>query len=361
MANRSACRDRFPSFDVQQETRAALASAYEKKQLPTHFGDIQGLVVTEKNTFINIEASIFEDSDCDKDLAEFPSPILHRRDRKQTEGVLLSPVRERNYSSLLGARSRRSSCPPKIVDEFFEKRVVAVAVLPSNVSTSRRHYSIDVMNHAPLYGTTSPLSVKPIDETCATLSSTPTEAPKTTLMLRNVPYSESQLGVLALIEDRGFKGKFDFFYAPLDFCSGNNLGYAFINLPSRGDVDEFITVFDGLRLTELEAWSQKDLQVCWARVQGSEPNVEHYRNSPVNDMPENFRPMIFSNGEQLPFPRPDENAIRRPLPSTVYSGNRATNRPRFASAQFTSPFPQRTTRKVSFHHRPPTPSISVKL
>lgn len=389
MATRLVSRGRLPSFDVQKETRAALAAAQVKKQLPVNFGDIQGLVVTEKNTFINFQAaSAFEESDCDRDLTEEPSPVLPRHDRKVTEGILLPPVKERRMSCIGGARARRSSCPPRIMDEVCHPAVfttygttaqcgdqgqlpyTACPVTP-NVSTSykdRRHYSIDLngasgrqsvdFHCTPISSNTSPLSVKPIDETCTTLPSTPTESEfKTTVMLRNVPYGESQLGVLNLIEERGFSGRFNFFYAPLDFSSGNNLGYAFINLPKRSDVEEFYTVFDQLRVDK-EGWSQKDLQVCWARVQGSDPNVEHYRNSPVNDMPENFRPMIFENGKQLPFPRPDENVPRRPIPTTsMYSGNRATNRPRFASAHYpsngtTSLFPPQR-RKVSFH-RPPT-------
>jgi hypothetical protein len=132
--------------------------------------------------------------------------------------------------------------------------------------------------------------------------------PRTTVMLRNVPYHEGQNGVLKLLEEKGFSGKFDFFYAPLDFNSGNNLGYAFISLRSPQVVAEFHDSMDGLRVTK-EGWQQKELRVCWARVQGLMQNVEHYRNSPVNDMPEQFRPMIFdASGEALVFPRPDANA-----------------------------------------------------
>jgi hypothetical protein len=130
---------------------------------------------------------------------------------------------------------------------------------------------------------------------------------RTTVMLRNVPYHEGQNGVLKLLEEKGFSGKFDFFYAPLDFNSGNNLGYAFISLRSPQIVTQFHDAMDGLRVSK-EVWQQKELRVCWARVQGLAQNVEHYRNSPVNDMPEQFRPMIFDvDGEALVFPRPDAN------------------------------------------------------
>ncbi len=149
-------------------------------------------------------------------------------------------------------------------------------------------------------------------------------------MLRNVPYAEGQVGVLNLIKSRGYSGEFDFFYAPLDFTSGNNLGYAFINFNSSETVDRFMAEFDGIRPTG-DSWSQKDLKVCWARVQGYEENVDQYRNSPVNDMPEEYRPMIFDpEGRQEPFPRPDDSVPRKPIPTqSIYNGGR---RPRFASA-----------------------------
>lgn len=338
-------RSRLPSFDVQRDTRAALAAASESKRLPVSFADIGGLIVTEKNTFINIAEASEEFFECDQDLyLDEVSPVLPlRHDRKKTQGVILSAVRERAMSSFGGsARQRRRSCPPELWEDellanlhFTGSSGGIVSPPATPVVRSRRHYSID-FNHHMTPSNTSPSSpLKPVDETSAsTLPATPTEQ-KSTVMLRNVPYSEGQNGVLSIIEERGFSGRFDFFYAPLDFSSGNNLGYAFINLPDAEAVSEFFAVFDGLRVDK-DGWSQKDLQVCWARVQGRDPNVEHYRNSPVNDMPESFRPMIFdAAGNHLLFPRPDENVPRRPIPTTsMYSGNRAANRPRFASANF---------------------------
>jgi hypothetical protein len=126
-----------------------------------------------------------------------------------------------------------------------------------------------------------------------------------TVMLRNVPYDARQRGVLSLIEDEGFSGLFDFFYAPLDFKSKNNLGYAFVNFKTLEIARDFFSRFDGKKVTSRPGWD-KALRVCWARVQGLEANVEHYRNSPVNDMPAEFKPMLFAdNGEVVPFPAPD--------------------------------------------------------
>ena len=337
-------RGRLPSFEVQRETRAALAAALESKRLPATFGDISGLIVTEKNSFIHIAETAEEYPPCDQDLVEQTAEA--EGNRKDTDGLLSGSLRERSTSfSAGGSKSRRGSCPPKL--DIVPETVFSTSSMKAPLSASptystpayreRRHYSVDFNQSTPTPSNrSSPSSpLKPVDETSAsTLPDSPVEL-KTTVMLRNVPYSEGQLGVLTLIEERGFAGRFDFFYAPLDFSSSNNLGYAFVNLPDAEAVSEFYAVFDGLRVAK-DGWSQKDLQVCWARVQGFAPNVEHYRNSPVNDMPENFRPMIFdASGKPLPFPRPDENIMRRPVPSTsMYSGSRATNRPRFASAHF---------------------------
>ena len=132
-----------------------------------------------------------------------------------------------------------------------------------------------------------------------------TNAASSTVMLRNVPYDARQRGVLTVIEEEGFQGLFDFFYAPLDFKSKNNLGYAFVNLKSLQIAKDFFKRFDGRRVASRPGWD-KPLRVCWARVQGLEANIDHYRNSPVNEMPSEFKPMLFDlDGEPAPFPAPD--------------------------------------------------------
>lgn len=133
-----------------------------------------------------------------------------------------------------------------------------------------------------------------------------------TVMLRNVPYDARQRGVLSLLEEEGFKGRFDFFYAPLDFKSKNNLGYAFVNLHSVEVAKEFFKHFDGRRIVTRPGWD-KPLRVCWARVQGRSANIDHYKNSPVNEMPLEFKPMLFEEftGASLPFPEPDAPGMFR--------------------------------------------------
>ena len=162
----------------------------------------------------------------------------------------------------------------------------------------------------------------------------------TTMMLRNVPYEARQEGVLRVLEQSPFKGRFSFFYCPLDFRSLNNLGYAFINLESPDTALDFVKYFDGRRIdltttttttttttggSASGGW-EKPLRVSRARIQGYTANVEHYRNSPVNLKTEEFKPMIFGPKPQhhkLPFPAP--NAPVQTPPSSTGGG---TLRPR---------------------------------
>ena len=174
-----------------------------------------------------------------------------------------------------------------------------------------------------------PVSVPPgfSAPTVASSEATPSEAEVTgasvlrpddcTVMLRNVPYEAKQLGVLALLNEEGFNGSFTFFYSPLDFRSKNNLGYAFVNLRTSTEAKRFEQFFDGLRVRNRVGWD-KPLRVGRARIQGLQANIDHYRNSPVNVMPDEFKPMIFCERtfERLPFPAPDaapaspENKLR---------------------------------------------------
>ena len=53
---------------------------------------------------------------------------------------------------------------------------------------------------------------------------TPPVLAYTTVMLRNIPNKFSQMEIVNTLNQKGFQGLFDFFYAPLDFKSKCNLG-----------------------------------------------------------------------------------------------------------------------------------------
>ncbi|EER12764.1 heterogeneous nuclear ribonucleoprotein, putative [Perkinsus marinus ATCC 50983] len=134
-------------------------------------------------------------------------------------------------------------------------------------------------------------------------SSQNSDSGKTTVMLRNIPNKYTQKILLNSIDGRGFEGTYDFFYLPIDFRNRCNLGYAFINFTTHESAVAFTNSFNGYSLPAFK--STKVCEVCWARVQGLEANVDHYRNSPVNEMPHNeYKPMLFARGQYIPFPMP---------------------------------------------------------
>jgi hypothetical protein len=131
-------------------------------------------------------------------------------------------------------------------------------------------------------------------------------------MLRNLPNNYSRRMLLALMDEEGFAGKYDFVYLPIDFKSQASLGYAFINLVSEEESRRFAKHFNGFSRWALP--SQKVCRVSWSMPhQGLEAHVERYRNSPVmhEGVSDEFKPVLFENGSRLPFPPPTKK-IRAP-------------------------------------------------
>jgi hypothetical protein len=118
--------------------------------------------------------------------------------------------------------------------------------------------------------------------------------------------------LLALLDEKGLMGAYDFVYLPMDFRHSVNLGYAFVNLVTHESALQFRQTFEGFCSWSVE--SAKTGEVSWANPhQGLAENVERYRNSPVMhpSMPEEYKPMIFQNGVRQIFPPPTK-ALRAP-------------------------------------------------
>jgi hypothetical protein len=128
-----------------------------------------------------------------------------------------------------------------------------------------------------------------------------TEGGITTLMLRNIPVKYNREMMLDDMDRRGFWGTYDFFYLPIDFQTGNTVGYAFINFLNSGEASRFRETYQGLSLSPD---STKICEVGVAKAQGKANNVEQYRNSSVMAMEERFKPVIFQNGARATFPPP---------------------------------------------------------
>lgn len=124
----------------------------------------------------------------------------------------------------------------------------------------------------------------------------------TTLMFRNIPNKYTREMLLEEIGEKGFNGKYDFFYLPIDFRNRCNVGYAFINFISQKEAETFKYAFQGQQLKEFN--SAKVCKITVAKVQGRDANVEQYRNSAVMNMDERYHPLIFDREKRLQFPEP---------------------------------------------------------
>lgn len=123
------------------------------------------------------------------------------------------------------------------------------------------------------------------------------------------------MSLKAILDDVCF-GTYDFVYLRIDFKTGCNVGYAFINF---SDVHGMISLIDRV---EARPWigfrSSKAAEISYATIQGREALVQKFRNSSVMQETPFCRPRLFftyadaeamarlrSTGTEQAFPRPD--------------------------------------------------------
>jgi len=114
--------------------------------------------------------------------------------------------------------------------------------------------------------------------------------------------------------DEEHKGRYDFFYLPIDFKNKCNVGYAFINFISTSSISSFYNKFDGKRWEKFN--SEKVCAITFARIQGKSALIGHFQNSSLMCEDRKCRPIIFHSdgphiGEQEPFPVGNNIRIRR--------------------------------------------------
>jgi RNA recognition motif-containing protein len=130
----------------------------------------------------------------------------------------------------------------------------------------------------------------------------------TTAMLRNVPNNYTRAMLVELLDMKGFRRKFDFVYVPTDFEKGSGLGYAFVNFVGHKDAQDAIRILE--KFDDWKVPSRKILQLSWSMpLQGLIANIERYRNTSVMhpDVPEEFKPLVFKDGQPVCFPPPTRN------------------------------------------------------
>jgi len=165
--------------------------------------------------------------------------------------------------------------------------------------------------------------------------------PRTTVMIRNIPNKYNQSLLLSLL-DNVAGGLYDFVYLPIDFRSGCNMGYAFVNMLESRGVLTLHAALDG------KGWnifnSDKVCSVTFARIQGSRALVEHFRSSMLllQSGPECLPVLINAvTGERESFPTP-----RRQL-SAQRAGPRGGGGQRRGSLDFQGAAEERVARRMA--------------
>jgi len=127
----------------------------------------------------------------------------------------------------------------------------------------------------------------------------------TTVIIRNLPMIFSRYKVTEMLDSMDLFGFYNFVYLPLEFKSGISFGFAFVNFI---DNETATWIMEHINDFDFKArWPHMTsvLVVEWSRnAQGFEKCVDRCRNSPVmhKQVPDIFKPMVFSDGVRVPFP-----------------------------------------------------------
>ena len=126
-------------------------------------------------------------------------------------------------------------------------------------------------------------------------------AETTTLMVRNIPTRFTSVSFLRILDECGFRTSFDFFYLPMDFRTGKNMGYCFLNFYSAAVANSFAILFHGRRLRMTT--STKVIEVTPSRRQGLRENVALFKASDLLgslSLP-HFKPLVSLGGALRPL------------------------------------------------------------
>jgi RNA recognition motif-containing protein len=131
----------------------------------------------------------------------------------------------------------------------------------------------------------------------------------TSVVVSKISKHSSRAALLALLRAEGLEDACDFIYLPVGFRDGLVCGYAFLNFISH---EIAVAAFEALdrQMPPVAEVGGEPLEVEWAKGnQGLESLVNRYRNSPVllPGVPEEWQPLLFSEGRRVPFPAPTRN------------------------------------------------------
>jgi len=137
---------------------------------------------------------------------------------------------------------------------------------------------------------------------------------RTTLMVKNIP-NKYDLPLMLQTIEKNHKGKFDFFYLPIDPRNKCNVGYAFINFADPRSIKEFYSEFNGKRWEKFN--SEKICDIKYARIQGKKALMHHFQYSNVmNQQDKKLRPYIPQEFEVMNNQKIKDLVTKQRLEST---------------------------------------------
>ncbi|XP_065880550.1 protein terminal ear1 [Euphorbia lathyris] len=123
---------------------------------------------------------------------------------------------------------------------------------------------------------------------------------KTSLMIRNIPNQFQRQNLLQVLDrhcleenkKEKVKSAYDFLYLPMDFRTGGNFGYAFVNFTNNVGASRFYKAFND------HQWdvpvNKKTCKICFAKLQGKAALTNHFKNSVFNCKTSEYLPVVFS-------------------------------------------------------------------
>jgi hypothetical protein len=91
----------------------------------------------------------------------------------------------------------------------------------------------------------------------------------TTLTINSVPIGVGKHQLLDLLDQTGFKGRYDYLYLPCNYSEGTNRGHAFIDLCTPQDAEDFFAAWHGARLDgsllSISVCTEQGFRACVAR------------------------------------------------------------------------------------------------
>ncbi|KAL9674220.1 hypothetical protein QQ045_030490 [Rhodiola kirilowii] len=124
---------------------------------------------------------------------------------------------------------------------------------------------------------------------------------KTTVMIRNIPSRYTRETMLTFLDrhcmevnqnsNQGCFSAYDFFYMPMDFKTGLNKSYAFVNFTTPEAVWRFHSSCDSQKWELFE--SKKIREIAFANLQGTQELIDHFSRTVFACASDKFLPVHF--------------------------------------------------------------------